>query len=478
MRENINSTDNRGELLISEVALAGKRNFRDSKKLLDEQLAATVEEKEGQAGKISGIKRIDELNLAEGEKIVEGAVSYTRVDDEARIGIMSDIHGSSQDLEKPIAEFAQQKLSGEKRYFSFLGDIGAGPYNKVIINEFFASLKKIYPKEVNINAGNADRRSASLFLGLPVEITQKFFPKLYEILNKKTEEELRRFYQARKVADSDIDKKLQTQGMEYYTFFAAKFLRAARESGAEPFKLKDFDVIYQVMRGASGMDIRSGKTKIGADGKRYGEKKTETPMAFTFGVLRHLVEALKPEHKSRQDDLIKDDNLKEKILEVFNYWRKQNEIANEEPVISFYESNDTVVVCSHSGMVNEINGLGDLVDNEEFKTKATWNQFIKDEVSKLGEFHIYNQEDLGKFLGKIVSKNKNVIYVTGHNHGNKIEKIKVLDQEGKDLGNQAIRVEVCSGESKNKEPKYIVIDLAKLKEGGELEQAVEFKDTK
>jgi hypothetical protein len=478
MRENINSVDSRGQLLISEIALAGKRDFNDSEKLLDEQLAAMTEEKQGQAGKISGIKNIDELRLAAGEKIVEGAVSYTRVNDEARIEIMSDIHGSSQDLKKPMAEFAQQKLSGEKRYFNFLGDIGAGPHNKVTINESFASLKKIYPQEVNINAGNADRRSASLFFGLPVEITQKFFPELYEILSKKTEEELRRFYQTRKVADSEIDKKLKTQGFEYYTFFAANFLRAARESGAEPFKLKDFDVMYQVMRGAVGMDIRSGKTKIGADGKRYGEKKTETPNVFTFGVLRHLVEALKPEHKPRQDDLIKDDSSKEKILEVFNYWRKQNEIANEEPVISFYESDNTIVVCSHSGMVKEISGLGDLVDNEEFKTKATWNQFIKDEVAKLGEFDIYNQEDLGKFLGKIVPKGKNVIYVTGHNHGNKIEEIKVLDQAGKDSGNRAIRVEVCSGESKNKEPKYIVIDLAKIKEGGELEQAVEYKDTK
>ncbi len=478
MIENINANDSKSKFFLSEIALAGKRNFFDSNKLLNEQFEVMINEKEGGKGRLSKINNLEELNMGQGEKIVDGAVSYTMINKTTKIQILSDLHGCSQDLKNPIREFAQQRALGDDRYFTFLGDIGTGQFHKVDINEDFASLKKTYPKEVNINTGNGDRRSISLFNGLQIEIVQKFCPELYEILDKKTKEVLTRYYKEKKLDDAVIEEKLKIQGMDYYTFFAAQFLRAARESGADPLTIKDIDILYQVMRGASGIDIKSGKTKVGEDGKRYGEKKTETPNVFVFSVLKNLVEALKPEHKARLDDLIKDEKLKEKTLEVFNYWKKQNDIANEEPVITIYESDDTVVVCSHSGVVKEISGLGDLVDNEEFKTKATWNQFIKDEVTKLGEFDIYNHEDLGKFLGKIVPKNKNVIYITGHNHGNKIDKIKILDQAGKDLGNKAIRVEVCSGEIKNKEPKYVIIDLAKLKEEIELEEAIEFKDTK
>lgn len=465
MSEQLKTIDKKN-ILITELSMSGKRSLEDSKRLIDDLLAKVKKEKEGCNGKISNKKKLSELHLGPDEKISEGAITITEIGNEAKIIAISDIHGCVDDLRNPVDQFITQ-VDIDEIYFNFNGDVGTGQPNKQEINEIFSVLKKNYSKEVNLNSGNGDRRSTSLFNGLQVEIVQKFCPELFEILDREVKDILKRLYEDKGI--NNIEEKMKNPGFDYSNIFAAKFVKAARESGAEPFEINDVDMLYQIMRTTSGIDIRSGGDY---------DKKTETPNVFMANVLRPLREALEPEHKLRKDKIIEDENLKNKVLETFNYWRKQNDAYNEQPVISIYENDNTVVVCSHSGYVKEMEKLGDLVDNEEFKTKATWNQFIKDEVTKFGEFDIYNKEDLGKFLGKFVPSDKNVVLIAGHNHSNKVEEIKILDKDGNDLGNKAIRIEVCSGTIKNSDPKYVVLDLSKIKLGNIPNDAIEFKNTK
>jgi len=98
-------------------------------------------------------------------------------------------------------------------------------------------------------------------------------------------------------------------------------------------------------------------------------------------------------------------------------------------------------------------------------------------VEKYGDFVSYYPEDYGKFLGKFVPKNKNVLVIVGHNHGNFTERLPLLDKDGKPLDKEVLRVEVCSGSAKIKEPKYAIIDFKKVRENPkELEKAVEYKE--
>jgi len=404
---------------ISEIIeRAGERSFEESKIILEKQLSFLRQQKIRNEGRISRAKDITEINKTRGEKeiskVTEGAILYQKIEDDATIIDISDLHGNKNALVTAVNSFTDLVNHQPHTYFNFSGDIGSGQPNKIAINEILAEMQVNFPNNTIYEVGNGDRRGNSLFHGLGAEIAEKFSPELFTALSANVKKVLHR-YQENQIVEN-ADKEIQKRGWPFNVIFGAELLKAAKESGLEGLDDKELnpEFIFQII-----------KTAVSKDNAGYSP-------TLTISLLKPLREALesptyfseKTNRQNYQPTIEK--SLQGEALKIFNYWRIQNAIYNEIPTHTFLESSNKIIMASHTGYVKGVDKLSELVHDPIKGGQAVWNKFIKREeekgsVEKYGQFISYNPEQLAEFISKISPSKKTVIVLAGHNHKNTAE---------------------------------------------------------
>ncbi|PIR97509.1 MAG: hypothetical protein COT91_01065 [Candidatus Doudnabacteria bacterium CG10_big_fil_rev_8_21_14_0_10_41_10] len=401
-------------ILRDTLELAGQRTLEQSTALLRERLSAMERKKKKAEGAISEAGNINEITHPESpKKITEGAVTHTLIEDDAVILNASDAHGNFDDLKIAIADFIKRKENGENVYFNYSGDVCSGDTPGVVpVMEALASIQTKYPNEVTTEFGNGDRRSLSLFMGLPQEIAQRFHPDTHTFLDTRAKE----IIAEENAADAAEAQRLQNIA------YGAEFFRLARLFGSAPMNTEEMNLPY----------VKTMLLQL--------NKGQESPVIDrAIRELNRASEPVRPHEKHGFQKSLESVSAAN-VRNLFDYWRLNNQILNDQTGLSIYENSNARVLATHTGFLTD--RLSDIVYNPRAKDRTAWNKFIdpgKDEkpgsIEKFG-FKSYTPEDMGQALESISPGEKPLVVIVGHNHNN-------FAQEIPKSGGPALRVENC-----------------------------------
>jgi hypothetical protein len=426
------------QLLKTEILdKAGNRSLEESKNLLAERLASTQRRKARGEGRLVSARTIEELPAESREKkILDGALAYITVEQDATILNASDAHGNFAALSLAIQDFLERKIRNEKIYFNFSGDISSGDIEQIVpAMEALAGLEARFPDEVTIETGNGDRRGASLLLGYAREIAARYAPELHAYLEQTATTSIAAY-----AAEQKLDSQQQAGPLKTI-FYGAGLAHLARLAGAITPTAEEFNREYlkNLCAGAAG------------------DRKSQV-LSEAVGRLGKQTEPLRTWEKKTAESLTPE--LLKQAKQIFEYWQLADRVLNEQPVLAIYNSKDATVLATHTGFAAGGNGLGEIAYSPRAYDQATWNKLIHPQagekpgmVEKYGPYISFDPAAQGQMLEQLLPQKRPAILVVGHNHGNFTETIptswgKILRVENcvsshpKRAGSKAAYVEI------------------------------------
>ena len=421
---------------------SGHRTFEESEGLLQERLASTQRRKARGEGRLSSARTIDELKAEPSEKkVLDGALAYLPIENDAVIINASDAHGNFADLSVAIKTFIERKARGEKVYFNFSGDISSGDTDNIVpAMEALSSLQARFPNEVTIETGNGDRRGTSLLLGYSREIAMRFAPELHQLLENAAEQKVQEYANEQKLEDAAQAAPVKKIA------YGAELARLARLAGAKPSTATDFNREYLA-------GLIKGMT---------GGRKSQI-LSEMVGGLGKQIEPLRA--WEQQEAQAQNQEVLRQARRIYEYWQLADKVMNEQPALAVYRSPDAAVLATHSGFAAGGKTLTEVAYSPKVYDQATWNKLIHTDkgekpgdTEKYGAFRSFDPIEQGRILENILPKNQPAVLVVGHNHGNFTERLPLSWGE-------ALRVENCVSSHKKRageQAAYVEIDVGKL----------------
>lgn len=459
------------EKIAEVIEKAGERSLEESCALWEKTLSIITRENDNGRGRIHHAKTISEVDTKKGgvelDHFAEGGIGFRRLED-GKLLLTSDAHGDFESLSYAIKEFITRKEQGEKVYFGFSGDFCSSDTDKdrLGLAEAVYALKNLYPNDVFIEPGNADKGSIPLFIGLGTDIAKKYLGEDFNQLENKTTEIMDQFYleqfgktlaELQKQVDNGTDdekanakKILGPQKFLRHTLIGALFLQEARASGAEKLDFKEFN-----------------KDFIYAELKDFLKVDKQSPVLERF-LARPLISATQ-DYKSEKQTSID----AEKIKNAFEVYRKLAKAFDNVPVINIINTPNGNITLSHSWPI-KLDEIGKLTYDNIDQIYTAWTKYSPG-VEGIKQDKLFHDRYGASELSKWFSKNNIVIGQFGHNHGNRLE----------ELPDGELRIETCI--SAKRAPKeqgpeimltqagFAEVDISKINDP---KSAIEFKSAK